>query len=316
MLSSRIIKCPIPERKSSLELLYRRFPSAVRERIVGDLLEDASQGRVDLSGLWIAPAAGPGAGPPAAVLLTQDLSCKSLGVWPPAFASPWRRRRLASALLKTAFDAAREEGFVMAQALLGQEYAHRDSVDLTLAGMPKITDLIYLERYGPFPGIAEAEVRIRWRSYAPAIHAEFRDVVAGSYQDSLDMPELLGLRTIDEILEGYQSERKFNPETWLIGTVAGESLPSAVLLLDLANDEDAWEVTYLGLTPQARGKRLGREILAAAFERARVVPLPIRLAVDARNLPAIKLYQSCGFLERERRAVHFVSLVDNNPPAR
>ena len=67
---------------------------------------------------------------------------------------------------------------------------------------------------------------------------------------------------------------------------AGEPEAAAVLLLSEIPDRDAWEVAYLGLTPAARGRGLGRAVLAHALDLARPHVPRLELAVDVRNHPA------------------------------
>jgi ribosomal protein S18 acetylase RimI-like enzyme len=71
---------------------------------------------------------------------------------------------------------------------------------------------------------------------------------------------------------------------------------------------DVWEVVYLGLTPAARGRGLGRAVLQQALALARIHVPRLELAVDCRNTPATRLYHSTGFVARDRRAVHLAIL--------
>ena len=68
-----------------------------------------------------------------------------------------------------------------------------------------------------------------------------------------------------------------------------------MLLLTEVPGRDAWEVVYLGLTPAARGRGLGRAVIRHALEPARSHAPILELAVDLRNTPAVRLYRSTGF---------------------
>ena len=81
-----------------------------------------------------------------------------------------------------------------------------------------------------------------------------------------------------------------------------------MLLLADVPSRKVWEVIYLGLTPAARGRRLGRTVVQYAIELARDHVPWLELAVDVRNTPALKLYHSAGFIARERRTVHLAIL--------
>lgn len=137
---------------------------------------------------------------------------------------------------------------------------------------------------------------------------EFRAVLQATYEGSLDMPELDGARGLDDILEGHRAAGLFLPERWQLGRIPGEPDAAAVLLMAEVPARDAWEVIYLGLTPAARGRGLGRAVLRHALDLARAHTPRLELAVDLRNAPAVRLYRATGFTIRDRRTVHLAIL--------
>ena len=122
------------------------------------------------------------------------------------------------------------------------------------------------------------------------------------------MPELEGARGLEDILAGHRAAGLFVPGRWQLGRLAGEPEAAAVLLLTEVPGRDAWEVVYLGITPAARGRGLGRAVIRHALEAARSHAPILELAVDLRNTPAVRLYRSTGFQPRDRRAVHLAVL--------
>ena len=58
---------------------------------------------------------------------------------------------------------------------------------------------------------------------------------------------------------------------------------------------------------QRRGG-LGRAVIRHAVDSARGHASALKRAVDLRNIPAVRLYRSTGFLPRDRRAVHLAIL--------
>ena len=122
------------------------------------------------------------------------------------------------------------------------------------------------------------------------------------------MPELESARSLDDIMESYRAGGRFVPERWWLGRVPGKPDAASVLLMAEIPGRDVWEVIYLGLTPAARGHGLGRAVLRHALELARRDASQLELAVDCRNTPATRLYQSTGFTIRDRRAVHLALL--------
>jgi ribosomal protein S18 acetylase RimI-like enzyme len=73
-----------------------------------------------------------------------------------------------------------------------------------------------------------------------------------------------------------------------------------------------WELMYMALVPEARGRGWGRQITHYAQWLARGANVErVLVAVDVANTPAVKMYRDCGFEVWDRRAV-FVRL----PPRR
>ncbi|MEO6808314.1 MAG: GNAT family N-acetyltransferase [Isosphaeraceae bacterium] len=293
--------CPMAEYGAALGVLYHRIAGELRPSLVAEALKEAEQGRVDLSGLWIARRRGRIVG----ALLTQRLPGHAAAVWAPEVEPSWGRGDLAERLLRAALADLQERGVRIVQALVDASAPTRASTDLTRAGMPHVTDLAYLGR-PTAPPLAEDRPapRFTWRPFGPETEAEFREIIQRTYLGSLDMPELEGARSLDDVLASHQAGGRFDPNHWQIGRLPGEPGASAIVLLSDPADRDAWEVAYLGLTPEARGRGLGRSALSHALALARNQTPRLELAVDARNHPAERLYLAAGFQPFERRNVH------------
>ncbi len=304
----------------ALEVLYRRVPAALRDRLIVEVLGEARRGEIDLSGLWVTRER---TGRIAGALLTQPLAGKAAAVWAPEVRPSWRRNAMATALVQSALADLRARGFLLAQAVLDESAGSHAGKDLARGGMPRVTELLYLERdtTTPLPLVASTESHRRgrldlsgtrpgpraileWRPFEPALESEFRSVLMATYVGSMDMPELEGARSLENIVEGHRASGRFVAERWQLGRVRGEREAAAVLLMTEVPDRDVWEVIYLGLTPPARGRGLGRATLSHALELARPHVSRLELAVDLRNKPAMRLYQAGDFVVRDRRAVH------------
>ncbi len=254
-------------------------------------------------------------------LLTQPLAGKAAAVWAPEVKPSWRRP-VWLGLIKAALANLKARGFRLAQAVLDESAGLRAAHDLTRGGMPRITELLYLERDTtlPLPVLREdrsnlsprekraASPQFEWRSFEPSLATEFRSVLQATYEGSLDMPELEGARALEDIMASHRAAGRFDPERWQMGYIPGKPGAASVLLMSEVPSHDVWEIVYLGLTPAARGMGLGRAVLRHALELARCHVAQIELAVDCRNTPATRLYHSTGFIARDRRAVHLAIL--------
>jgi mycothiol synthase len=321
----QIVLCPPEARVAALQILYQRVPEALRDRLIMEVQAEAMRGDIDLSGLWIARER---AGRIIGALLTQPLAGKAAAVWAPEVNPSWRRGALAASLIQSALVDLTNRGFRLAQAVLDESAGHKAARDLARGGMPRVTELLYLDRDTALPLLRSYERGLQrrspeepftqsfeWQPFEPARPAEFRSVLEATYAGSLDMPELEGTRSLDDIMESHRAAGRFNAERWQLGYVAGRPEAASVLLLAEMPNRDAWEVVYLGLTPAARGCGLGRRVLERALELAQAHVPRLELAVDCRNVPATRLYQSAGFMTRDRRAVHLAILSQSTPPA-
>lgn len=124
-------------------------------------------------------------------------------------------------------------------------------------------------------------------------------MVEQTYVDTLDCPQLNGVRSIEEILAGYQAVGQFDPRRWLLVRHASDDI-GCLLLAE--HPGRIWELVYMGLAPRARGRRWGVEIARHAQWLAREAGAEnLVLAVDAQNEPAIRAYVAAGMIAWERR---------------
>lgn len=177
------------------------------------------------------------------------------------------------------------------------------------AGLNNVAELVQIEFTPPRP---TASIALR-SSSEPSIQLgdglmlqdanefdsdEFARIVEDTYIGSLDVPELNGIRSTHNTIEGYASCVRENHLPWWVVMNAGE--PVGCLLL-CPHQSELVELVYLGLVAHARGKGLGVRILEFvehwASERGatRVVA-----AVDQRNTHALQIYEKAGYVEFSR----------------
>jgi ribosomal protein S18 acetylase RimI-like enzyme len=155
-------------------------------------------------------------------------------------------------------------------------------------------------------------------AYAERMPLEIRD-----YDPSRDLDALRSL-----VVDLQDHERDFAPESFTGEAIVDAYVPylleralgsGRVLMADEAGvvvgfvaivvskrfepddpDEFHVEVAELSVTPEARGRGIGRTLVDAAVEHARAIEAPtVRLRVDARNRGARRFYEREGFLEKE-----------------
>ena len=104
------------------------------------------------------------------------------------------------------------------------------------------------------------------------------------------------------MVEGYRAVGRYRPEHWFIARLDNEDVGCA-LLAD-HSPEPAWELMYMGVSPDVRGRGLGYEITRhAQWLASRENVERLLLAVDALNHPALSMYAQAGFEIWDRRSV-------------
>jgi len=132
-----------------------------------------------------------------------------------------------------------------------------------------------------------------WQSYSPANHAQFGQTILASYQRSLDCPKLNGLRDIEDILAGHRATGEFDPRLWFLLCEHEQNM--GVLLLSAVRQADMIELVYLGVPPEHRGRGVGDLLVRHALATISTSRFSrLSLAVDAGNLPALKVYWRHG----------------------
>lgn len=220
--------------------------------------------------------------------------------WPPQWrekADPDVSGRLACAVVQSLDEA----GIRMSQVLLPD----RDSPAVPMlraAGFECLTDLAYLTWEVADLPEERRESQLEFVPYDDDAVDRLVAAIEATYEGTLDCPDLGGRRPMDEVLGGYRETGMFRPENWLLVRSGGEDV--GVLLLTEHRVAGHWELLYMGLAANARGKRRGRDLVRHAQRLAREADAErIVLAVDAENIPAIKMYNETGFITWDRRSV-------------
>lgn len=199
------------------------------------------------------------------------------------------------------------------------------------AGMTSVGQLAYLRK--PLPGLARlgarrvgparaapagpwpvgVDVRAVRDLREPSEHRIVASALERTYAQTLDCPELCGLRDVHDVIDSHRSSGEFDPALWWIVFRHGE--PMGCMLLNPAPAQSAVELVYIGLAPEVRGLGLARRLLERGLvAAARPGVREVTCAVDRRNQPALRLYESLGFTEFAARWA-FVQPVRGVPAA-
>ncbi|MFW6061963.1 MAG: GNAT family N-acetyltransferase [Planctomycetota bacterium] len=205
---------------------------------------------------------------------------------------------LGEAIRRASADAIADGELTLVQALIRPESrGERDA--LLRGGFQELAELIYLRKELEAAPSAPEQGPVSWRSWGEYDQQELAEVIAATYEDSLDCPRLAGLRDVEDTIVGHKASGNFRRDWWWIVHWAGE--PAGCLLANEGRGGTA-EVVYLGVVPAFRGRGLGRWMLAKVAGEAWRAQMPaVTLAVDSANSYAVDLYIREGFRETMRR---------------
>ena len=272
---------------------------------VAEVLQAEADGELRLDGLLMAEANGKPLGAALTVVQEDD----ALFVWPAvvhestADASPFSTAEIADAILQCVGRQIDNSGAWIGQCLIDcHETADRDAFSRN--GFGHLADLIFMQRLLTTPLPEPTQLPFETVPYDPDKNREhFAAMLEKTYVGTCDCPELNGWRTGAQALAGHQAVGKFDSDLWKIYRIDGREI--GVLLLSAHPDQNAWELVYLGLIPEARGNGYGREMLLNGLYEARAAGTEsVFLAVDSRNRFAKKSYEDLGFTDTAVRAVH------------
>jgi RimJ/RimL family protein N-acetyltransferase len=140
---------------------------------------------------------------------------------------------------------------------------------------------------------------IHLESFQPGRETDFAETLDSTYHDSQDTPELNFVRTPMEAFLSHRNHASNASQLYLIRDKNKQKVGCLFLHGDENNSLKIarnWELTYLGLTPDHRGKGLGRAAAIAALATAHSHGASgMILTIDNRNHIAKNLYESLGF---------------------
>lgn len=191
-------------------------------------------------------------------------------------------------------------GVHLVQALLEP---HETAAEAALieAGFTSVGTLAYLRRPAPTRADGFRPARawpqgIVVRRYRSSDDPELLRGLERTYEDTLDCPELCGLRETADVLESHKAAGRFDPAHWWI--VEMNRKIEGMLLLNPSPELGTIELVYLGLSCALRGRGIGRGLLEHGLSHLiGTLELHVTCAVDQRNTPAMSLYRALGFRE-------------------
>lgn len=294
---------PQPARTAELapafRLLFNRLPPEEADTRLANALHLVQTGELDPQGIFVLRGDTELLG----ALVCLAVPGASALVWPPSCVADAHQLEREDLLMRHAVQYLRQRGVKIAQALLAPVEAPLGAA-LERNGFPHITHLWYMQHDLEIPvQWLTLPARLEFEPYEPGNAALFHKTLWHTYDETQDCPEVNGVRTIDEVIVGHQAQGLYDPDRWWLTTLEGK--PVGVMMLMQLPETGDWDVSYMGVVPEARHQGFAREMLLRALFEARAADVVnVTLSVDGRNRPAWNLYRSIGFEPFDRREIY------------
>jgi ribosomal protein S18 acetylase RimI-like enzyme len=291
---------------AALQLVFQYLAEEERAARVANALTLICQDELDPLGIMVVRKKSRLLG----AMVSQRLPGAGGLLWPPQ-ASEWPSgQEIEDQLVQAALSWLRQGGAKVAHVIVRP--AEKTQVSsLVRSGFVHITALWYFRHSlvwrspeaDPLAVLLLLGKGLSFRPYPDCDRSLFHRTLMRTYEGTLDCPELNGVRSVEEIVEGHAHQGKHDPNLWWL--VFQEEHPVGVVLLTEMPEWDALDIAYLGVIPEARGRGLGRALAAKILLEARARHVnQVTLAVDGRNLPAWNMYLALGFQPLEQREVY------------
>ena len=145
-----------------------------------------------------------------------------------------------------------------------------------------------------------ADVSLSFQPVLPDDIDSLAQLVQRTYEETLDCRPLCHLLRAGDVLRSYRDTRPDLIHHWF--RVSSEGNEIGCLFVSEDESLEQLEIAYLGVVRNHRGRGWGRRLVdyAQRLTEARGCRRMV-LAVDAANLPAVRLYREAGFTRYARQ---------------
>lgn len=291
-------------RSSALKLVFGQLPAHERQAQLVQALGTYAPDDPRWAGLLVALRGERLVG----ALWTQVQPGRTAGLRPPRQV-PGEASEVVQGLLAAALEFWRGENVRIVQALLPSAEG-KEAEWLESAGFNHAADVLHMVSFAEQLPREPPQGDLVFEPTAPTDEQRLASLIVATYEDSLDCPQVNGVRDGADILAAHRATGEFDPGRWMIVRHAGCDI--GCLLLADHPDAGQWELVYMGLLPAARRRGWGGAMVRyAQWLTRRAGRSRLAAAVDAENVPAVTAYTSAGFVVWNRRSVFLRVLNDN-----
>ncbi|WGI25430.1 GNAT family N-acetyltransferase [Halomonas alkaliantarctica] len=288
-LPVQAIKCPASRRREALLQLAAAYDPAQQAALSAAVKAMYNQPDAQWDGLWITIEAGQ----LVSAIWVQPLPMNMAQLWLPKELSSERSVH-TSALLRAANAWVNVHNIRLCHLVLSP-HAPASEALLVEHGMQRLACLEHLTVSSKRRLMMHEAIPLSLQPLSEFSQSEQLALLAAVGQDSLDSRPLRDVLSVEELLAGFYQQDSHAPQHWY--AVGYQEVVVGVLLLAPRPAQGGWELMLMGLTPDWRGKGLGRSLLNKALELAQQAGVQeVMLGVDDANVPAKQLYREAGFV--------------------
>lgn len=294
----RIIHAAGDEIESVLRLAFGHLEEPEHSLRTQAILRQFQAGKLDTEGLFQARRGDKRVG----ALFAQKRSDGTVFLWAPALLHGLSPEPFFEPLDR--FCKKHDARAALAMVDRGQSF-HRAA--MRAAGFEALSDLLHLVAEVPeLP--SDKNLALEFVPMKADSQDDFRRMVrtvTETYRETRDFPRLLGILSVEGVLDGYRDTEEYRPEFWFFVRKDGRDV-GALILTDFP--ETQTELTYMGLEPDIRGRGYAAELVRFAFDTAaRLGREHLLTSVDEANTAALKTYLTRDFQAWDRKRI-FVKL--------
>lgn len=281
--------CPPDRRREALLQLAAAHDPELQAALSAAVKAMYDQPDASWGGLWVTLEAGRLTG----AIWVQHLPMNMAQLWLPE-ELPNKQGAHTSVLLRAAYAWVKTQNIRLCHLELSPQSSVSEAL-LVEHGMQRLACLEHLTASSQRRLAMNEAIPLSLQPLSEFSQSEQLTLLAAVGQDSLDSRPLRDVLSVEELLAGFYQQDPQAPQHWY--AVGYQEVVVGVLLLAPRPALGRWELMLMGLTPEWRGKGLGRSLLNKALELAQQAGVQeIMLGVDDVNVPAKQLYQEAGFV--------------------
>ena len=245
---------------------------------------------------------------------SQLRSDKTLLLWPPGtLEEDEADREIRAALYRRIDRYAEETGAAPIIAFVED----RPAEELELAGFDYVSDILTLiadEISFPMTGTTPGDSnRLSFVVRSDdAAFGEMTPLFERTFEETNDFPQLAGTVPAGEVLRSYRDDIGYRQDLWFFVQADGENV--GCLILADHPEFAQLELTYIGLLPEHRGRKLACPIVQHAQRTARHLGRRMMtVSVDSKNKAAIRVYTRCGFRLWSKKSLYLKKMTNERP---